>query len=162
MKKIHLFFIKTVAILAVLIFFSTARAQQKVPAEWQPGMKLTMSYGGGMRYYSYKVEIKETGSFMFVNDGGKETTYQLAITKKDLADLLRFLREKNFDRIESEMKGMTYDKASESIALSWEGNYIGAAESSAMDIVEKFEADYSAIRIYLDKLIAKVKKDDKR
>jgi hypothetical protein len=158
MKQIQRFFIKGIAILTALFFFTAAGAQQKVPAEWQPGMKFIMSYGGGMRYYSYKVEIKETGSFMFVNDGGKETIYPLVITKKELGDLLQFLREKNFDRIESEMKGMTYDKASESIGLSWGGNYIGASESSSMEIAEKYEADYSAIRIYLDKLIAKTKK----
>lgn len=154
----------TLRLYPVLSFFAislllscTTSSQTKLPDTWQPGMKLTMSYGGGMRYYSYNIEISDTGSFYSVNNEGTVTTSSLNITSKDLQELLALLKKHRLDRIRTETKGLIYDKGTQSIALSWSGNYIGASDGSTTAIAEKSMEDFNAISTWVFQLVEKSK-----
>jgi hypothetical protein len=148
---------KQVCILLFVLVSLSGRAQEKIPAKWQPGMKLSMSYGGGMQYYSYTIEITSDSSFMLVNDQGLEKKYKLILTPEQLDDILQILIKKNFSRIESEYSGFAYDKGSEDIMLSWNGKFAGAGESSAMSIKEKCRNDFREIQHYLYELALKIR-----
>lgn len=144
---------------AAMLFIScSAFSQTKLPDTWQPGMTLTQSYGGGMRYYSFKLQISDTGSFFMENVEGKVTNYKLEITQKDLDSLLAFLKKHRFDKIKGEISGPMHDKGTEHISLGWGSNYVGAGESYMMLIAEKDKADYNAIEGYLYLLRESTKK----
>jgi hypothetical protein len=161
MKTNHRPFQKWLLIATTFLISCNIFSQTKIPATWQPGMKLSMSYGGGMRYYSYKLEIKDSGSFYSVNEEGKVTNYKLNITTKDLNSLLTFLQNNRFDRIETEMKGPIYDKGSENILLSWNGHHIGAGENHMEVIADKYRDDYHEIESYIMQLVERSKQEVK-
>lgn len=140
---------RILSIVVFLFVIISARAQEKIPTAWQAGMKLTMSYGGGMHYYSYSLEITDTGSFFMENDQGLEKKYILKLTKRQLDEILQYLIKRNFSQLKSEYKGFAYDKASESIGLSWDGKYLGATENNSKSIAERYKADFSEIQGYL-------------
>lgn len=139
-------------IVSALFISLSIFSQKKLPVTWQPGMKLSMSYGGGMRYYSYKLQISDTGSFFIENTEGKITNYILELNKKDLDSLLQFLNRKHFASIETEMTGPVYDKGTETISLVWGDQYVGAGESYGQAIADKYKDDYNAIGNYIDAL----------
>lgn len=124
-------------------------SQSAIPVRWQPGMTLTMSYGGGMRYYSYKMLISDTGSYYIENSEGRISYYRLQMTAADLDSLAAYLSAQQLDKIEMEMKGPIHDKGSENISLAWDGHYEGAGESYMMVISEKWERAYNNIQAYL-------------
>lgn len=125
-------------------------------------MTLTSSYGGGMRYYSYKLQISDTGSFFIENVEGKVTHYVLELTKKDLDSLASFLCKHRLDKIKGEISGPIHDKGTEHISLNWDGNYVGAGESYMQLIADKDKEDYNAIEGYLYQLRETKKKKVKR
>lgn len=138
---------------AVLVFFiHNLFSQSKIPDTWQPGMQLTMSYGGGMRYYSYKLFISDTGSYLSVNEEGRVSNYKLRLGQKDLDSLLVFMRAKKFDAIKSEMSGPAHDKGSEHISLHWKDGWASAGESYMMSIAEKDRDRYLDVYWYIHSL----------
>jgi hypothetical protein len=146
----------------IVLLISSAQAQEKLPKEWQPGMTISFSYGGGMRYYSYEAVISDTASSYIVNDEGRVTHYKLNISKKQRNEILQFMRDHRFPELESELTGPTHDKGSETISLKWDGSFIDCGEGHATAIREKDKEDYSAIRNYLFSLVEKTKeKKDK-
>lgn len=155
MRSINRFFTVAAIFLFTFLYSCTGSSQTRIPATWQPGMKLTMSYGGGMRYYSYHTEITDTASYYEVNDGGVVTKTKLVFTQKDLNELLTFLRSHHFDKIKTAMHGITYDKGTESIALSWKDGSAIASDGSTESIAEESMDDYRAVRDFIEALIAK-------
>lgn len=150
-------FITTALLFSCLSVSQPALTGPSLPDSWQPGMKLTMSYGGGMRYYSYKLEITDTGSFYSVNEEGIVSKYSLSITAKDLDELLECLRKNRFDRIETLRTGHMHDKGSEKIGLSWKGNYISAGENHMSVIAEKDRRNYNNVETYIMALVHRTK-----
>ena len=145
-------FMKTIRLLAfasILFTSCSIFSQTRIPESWQPGMTLTSSYGGGMRYYSYKLQISDTGSFFIENVEGKVTNYILELTSKDLDSLLAFLRKHRLDKIKTEIRGPMHDKGTEHISLTWNGHTAGAGESYMELIADKDKEDYNAIDGYL-------------
>lgn len=112
-------------------------------------MTLTMQYGGGMMYYSYKLLISDTGSYYLENVQGKETLLRLEISPGGRDSILACLRDNRLDQIKTEMAGPMHDKGTETIALSWQGHYIGAGENYMMLIAEKDRERYDRIQVYL-------------
>lgn len=141
-----------------LLYSCTGSSQSSLPDTWQPGMKLTMSYGGGMRYYSYHIEIADTGSYHEVNEEGKITRTPLKITAQDLSALLAFLKSHHLDHIKTEATGLIYDKGTESILLSWGNHTAGASDGSSSGIADKSMGDFRAIATYIQTLVAKREK----
>ncbi len=141
------------AVFTAMLFVScTVYSQSKLPATWQPGMTLHMSYGGGMRYYSFKLQISDTGSFFMENVEGRVTNFKLDLTKKDLDSLLAFMRKHRFDKIEERMTGPIHDKGTENLSISWNGQYIGVGEGYMQLIADKDWEDYGAIEGYITTL----------
>lgn len=137
--------------LAFLLLLSSCSlfSQSGIPARWQTGMTLTMQYGGGMMYYSYKLLISDTGSYYLENVQGKETLLRLEISPGGRDSILSCLRKNRLDQIKSEMAGPMHDKGTETISLSWQGHYTGAGESYMMLIAEKDRERYDRILAFL-------------
>lgn len=133
-------------------------SQSVIPVKWQPGMTLTMSYGGGMMYYSYKLQISDTGSYFVENVQGRVSYYRLQLSPADLDSLAAQLSAQQLDKIEAEMKGPMHDKGSENISLTWGEHYEGAGESYMMVIKEKWAKAYNNICAYLYQLRESKKK----
>jgi hypothetical protein len=151
--------VKNWMLFALLLFISmTIFSQPKLPSSWQPGMKLTMKYGGGMRYYSYTLEISDSGSIFTENEEGRITRYKMPLSKKELDSLLRVLHDNHFESIKTEMTGPAHDKGTETISLVWGNNYAGISEGYAQDVVEKDKGRYSTVCQYGYQLMEKTKK----
>ena len=144
----------TIILLAVTIITCThCSPQSKLPGSWQPSMELKITYGGGMRDYSYEIAIKDTGSYRLVNDEGKETRTPLSFTKKELDELIGFLKSKLFDRIDSKMRnGIVNDMGTTNITLHWDTKKLGASIGATTDIEEADKENYAAIVAYINKL----------
>jgi hypothetical protein len=153
---------KFVVTIAAILISITIFSQVKIPSTWQPGMKLTMSYGGGMRYYSYKLEIKDTGSFMTIDDEGEISNYKLVTSKKDLDSLLYFLKKMHLNNIQSEITGPVDDKGTESIFLTWGDGFISTGENHMQGIAAKDRDYYSAIYNYIYSLAERTKRKVKK
>lgn len=151
--------VKNWMLVALLLFISmTIFSQSKLPSSWQPGMKLTMKYGGGMRYYSYTLEISDSGSIFTENEEGRITQYKMQLSKKELDSLLRVLHDNHFESIKTEMTGPAHDKGTETISLVWGNHYVGVSEGYAQDVVEKDKNRYSTVCQYGYQLMEKTKK----
>jgi hypothetical protein len=139
-----------------ILFASGCSGQSKLPGNWQPGMELKLTYGGGMRYYSSEIVIKETGSYRLVNDAGKEKKDELTFSQKELDELAVFLRTKSFDQIRShERDGIIYDMGTTSITLHV-GNKIYEVSVGATRAIPETDAEaYSAIRQYITQMTDK-------
>lgn len=145
-----------ILLIITIISFTSCASQSKLPDTWQPGMVLTITYSGGMRYYSSEIAIKETGSYRLINEEGKSTRDTLTFTKKELDDLIRLLKNKRFDQIDSDMRpGIVYDMGTTSTILQWGDNTEGITISATQNILKKDQDNYDAIRIYIDKLLTK-------
>jgi len=130
--------------------------QSKLPGNWLPGMELKISYGGGMRYYSSEIVIKETGSYRLINNEGKEKKEELIFTKKELDDLAVFLRTTSFDQIRSQDRdGIIYDMGTTSINLRVGEKIYEVSVGATRAVHEADAADYSAIRQYITQLTDK-------
>lgn len=137
--------------LAFLALFSSCAlfSQSGIPAHWQPGMTLTLEYGGGMMYYSYKLQISDTGSYYLENVQGKETRHRLEISAGERDSILACLRKYRFDRIKTVMAGPMHDKGTETLALTWGSHSISAGESYMTLIAEKDRERYDLIQGFL-------------
>jgi len=144
------------SLMIIIIACTNCASQSKLPDTWQPGMVLTITYGGGMRYYSSEIAIQETGSYRLINEEGKTTRDTLTFTKKQLDDLIRFLKNKKFDQIDSNMRpGIVYDMGTTSTILQWGNNTEGVTISATQNISKSDQDNYNEIRAYIDKLLAK-------
>lgn len=143
----------------VLFISVTIFSQPNIPSSWQAGMKLTMKYGGGMRYYSYTLEISDSGSIFTENEEGGITQYKMQLSKKELDSLLRVLNDNHFESIKTEMTGPAHDKGTETISLVWGNHYVGVSEGYAQDVVEKDKGRYSTVCQYVYQLMEKTKKN---
>lgn len=142
---------KNIFSLALLlpVFICTLPSQSQLPTAWQPGMTIEVSYGGGMRYYSYELLISDTGSYFMENHEGRILKTTLTLSKEELNRTLEFLREKAFDRIETEMTVPMHDKGSETITISWDHQRISKGTGHAQEIVESHKGRYLQIRNFL-------------
>lgn len=153
---------KTIRTLLKLTFFTmgilliTADSNgQGIPSSWQPGMKITMTYGGGMRPFSDTVFISDAVCYYSASDQGKLTRFEFTLTQKELDALALFLRQQKFDKIRDGAKPtFTYDKGSTSILLQWGDQFAGAGTSASLELEDKQKANFDAVRIYLDELVA--------
>lgn len=153
---------KTIRTLLKLTFFTmgilliTADSNgQGIPSSWQPGMKITMTYGGGMRPFSDTVFISDAVCYYSASDEGKLTRFEFTLTQKELDALALFLRQQKFDKIRDGAKPtFTYDKGSTSILLQWGDQFAGAGTSASLELEDKQKANFDAVRIYLDELVA--------
>lgn len=138
------------------ILLTTADSNgQGIPSNWQPGMKITMTYGGGMRPFSDTVFISDAVCYYSANNEGKLTHYEFTLTKKELDSLALFLRQRKFDKIHEGAKPtFTYDKGSTSILLQWGDHFAGAGTSASLELEDQQKANFDAVRIYLDQLVA--------
>lgn len=132
------------------LLFSSCFSQSSLPDTWQPGMKLTMTYGGGMRYYSSITVIQEEGSYEKVIDEGKETVTELHFTKAQLNELMRVLKANRFDKIKSDMRaGIVYDMGTSSTQLEWGNKIYGFSMGATQEIAAADQKKYQAITSYL-------------
>lgn len=128
---------------------------QGIPSSWQPGMKITMTYGGGMRPFSDTVFISDALCYYSASDEGKLTHFEFTLTQKELDSLALFLRQRKFDKIREGAKPtFTYDKGSTSILLQWSDHFAGAGTSASLELEDKQKEDFDAVRNYLDQLVA--------
>lgn len=138
---------------------------QELPASWQPGMTITMTYGGGMAPYTDTVFISDGGCYFAARSQGKLTRHLFSLDKNELDSLAQFLRRRNFDKIDEGARPvLTYDKGSTSILLQWDNHFVGAGTSASMDLEDKQREDFYAVANYLDQLVAahSKKKKEKR
>lgn len=142
--------------LTIGILLTTADSYgQGIPASWQPGMKITMTYGGGMRPFSDTVFISDALCWYSASDEGKLTRFEFTLTQKELDSLALFLRQRKFDKIhEGANPTFTYDKGSTSILLQWDDRFAGAGTSASLELEDKQKANFDAVRNYLDRLVA--------
>ncbi|MBK6826588.1 MAG: hypothetical protein IPG86_06885 [Chitinophagaceae bacterium] len=63
MKKIPVFALLLFSCLSCSLF-----GQNSLPDRWEPGMTIQLTYGGGMRYYSYELQVSDTGSYYMENN----------------------------------------------------------------------------------------------
>ena len=137
-----------------IIFFLSCSSQSKIPDSWQPDMVLKMDYGGGMRNYSSTLEIKDTGSYLLVNEDGKTRRSPLSFSKKELDELVKFLKTKKFDLIRSASTGsISYDMATTRTSLQWGKNRFEIARGATENISKASEGDYFAVIEYINKLL---------
>ena len=128
---------------------------QKLPKIWLPSMKIESSYGGGMLYYNYKIIITDSVSSMKIESNEGIENYSRKFTKAELNALLAFFGKHRFDKITSKLVGPAHDKASESVSVSWENDFIGASESASQNITEEYSEDFRAIQEHLQGLFKK-------
>jgi len=158
MKKLQQKLLILSLLFTIVISCINCTAQSNLPDTWQPDMVLKMTYGGGMRYYSYSIEIKETGSYRLVNDGGKETKYDLSFTKQQLDQLIQFLKTQKFDKIKSVKRDdIVYDMGTTSIILSWGKNINGASVGATETLPKADQEIFNAVRIYIEQFVGKNK-----
>lgn len=154
MKTIRTFLKLTFFTMGILLITADSNGQG-IPSNWQPGMKITMTYGGGMRPFSDTVFISDAICYYSASDEGKLTRFEFTLTQKELDALARFLRQQKFDKIRDGAKPtFTYDKGSTSILLQWGDHFAGAGTSASLELEDKQKANFDAIRIYLDQLVA--------
>ncbi len=151
MKKNYLY----LAVIIALFIPGYGVAQAKIPASWQPGMKITANYSGGQSPYSYNLEITDSLSTFKLRTQNGQKNYRKTFSKEELDNILKFLSAQKFDRIKSEYTGFTHDKASQSIILSWGRESVGASQSSNQSIVESYRENFAAIEQYLQELFDK-------
>jgi hypothetical protein len=139
---------------SISIFFSSCFSQSSLPDTWQPGMKLTMSYGGGMRYYSSTTVIQEEGSYEEINEEGKVTRTELHFTKAQLNELMKTLKANRFDKINSKMRdGIVYDMGTSSTQLTWDTHTYGYSVGATEEIPAKDQKQYETVSGYLSKFL---------
>jgi hypothetical protein len=161
MKKIRTFLQLSFFTLGVALFTADSHGQS-IPASWQTGMTITMTYGGGMTPYTDTVFISDSGCYFAARTQGKLTKHVFILTKNELDSLAQFLRRRNFDKIsEGARPVLTYDKGSTSILLQWDDHFVGAGTSASMDLEDKQQEDFYAVSNYLDQLVASHSKKKK-
>lgn len=154
MKTIRTFLKLTFVTMGILLTTADSNGQG-LPFGWQPGMKITMTYGGGMRPFSDTVFISDAICYYSASDEGKLTRFEFTLTQKELDALALFLRQQKFDKIRDGAKPtFTYDKGSTSILLQWADHFAGAGTSASLELEDKQKANFDAVRIYLDQLVA--------
>jgi hypothetical protein len=142
-------------LLPVMMLINYTASGQTIPETWTPSMKIQASYGGGMLYYSYEIQITDTSGFMMIESDKGIKKYTRAFTKTELNSVLKFLSDHRLQKMKTKFNGLTNDKASESVSLSWDLHYIGASENSSMAVQEEFRQDFSLIQQYLIGLFVK-------
>ena len=137
------------------IFFSSCFSQSSLPDTWQHNMSLTMTYGGGMRYYSSTVVIREDSSYSEVDEEGKITRTQLHFTKAQLDELIKTLKTNRFDKISADMRpGIVYDMGTSTTLLNWGNKVFGYSVGATLEIPAKDEKRYQAVSAYLAKFMS--------
>lgn len=143
-------------ILAFSLGLSFNGSAQKLPDNWTHVMKLEASYHGGMSQYSFHLVITDTLSTMTEITHKGRKVYKKTFTPKELNTLLAFLKTYRFDQIKSKLApGITNDKGTESVMLSWDYNVLGASESASSNLQEEYEEDFEAIQRYVKGLFRK-------
>lgn len=129
---------------------------QKLPDAWPHTMKLEASYHGGMTQYSFTILITDSLSTMTELTQKGRKIYKKKFTQKELDTILAFLKTYRIDQIKSKMTpGITHDKGSESLTLSWDYNIVGASESASSMIEDAYKEDFDAIQGHVKGLFRK-------
>lgn len=148
MKK-QLYYYPVIVLMVAMLFPVYTIAQARIPATWQPGMKLTANYSGGQSTYSYNLEITEGVSTFKLRSQDNMKNYKKTFSKEELDNILKYLVSQKFDKIKATYTGFTHDKASQSIILSWGSESIGVSENSNQTIIEGYRPNFLAIEQYL-------------
>ncbi len=155
---------KSRLMLLFFLFISTATVTnaQVLPDSWQPGMRLSISYGGGMRQQMDTVVIALGRSYERHQGMDNNTSFSCVFSAKELNQLLQFLKTGNFDKIKSEDRlGIVHDMGSNTILLEWGNNVLGVSSSATQLVPAMFEKDLSDIYAYIDKMMNTKKKQGK-
>lgn len=136
-----------------LFFITPSSAQDTMPVKWQHGMKLLLTYSGGMSPYYLKAEITDTGSYITETIKNKLTRYKVEIPNDQLDELLHYLHQHQFHKLKAKMTGPVSDKGSESILITWNGGSAGAGENYMMGYEGKDRELYSMLRHHIYSLI---------
>ena len=131
------------------VFACTLHSQSHLPQQWQDGMTIKVSYGGGMRYYSYELLISDTGSYFMENNEGRLAKTSLALSREQLDKIMAFLRDKEFDLIQTEMTAPVHDKGTEQVTIQWGRNMISKGTGHAQEIKEAHKDRYLQVRNFL-------------
>lgn len=157
-------FLKATHRIGILLFICFAASHavqaQGLPDTWQPGMVLTTYYGGGMRPQSDSLRIAEAISFER-HSGMNNKKYAFHFSAQELNNLLRFLKEKHFDKIRTGQPAMVYDGWSSDITLQWNNRFIIIETGAGYDVPETYRKDLSDIIQYINSMVDLKKKDRK-
>lgn len=147
MKKIPVFALLLFSCLSCSLF-----GQNSLPDRWEPGMTIQLTYGGGMRYYSYELLVSDTGSYYMENNEGRIIKSKIHFYKDQLDNLLAFLKEQQFDQIQSELTAPMHDKGSELITIQWGQKKIAIGTGHAKEIIDAHKSRYLKVRNYLQQM----------
>jgi hypothetical protein len=158
-------FFKTPCRISIFLFIYFAASNhvhaQGLPDTWQPGMALTTYYGGGMRPQSDSLRITDDISFER-HTGMNNKKYAFHFSAQELNDLLRFLKEKHFDKIRTGQPAMVYDGWSSDITLQWNNTFISIETGAGYAVPEAYRKDLSDILQYITGMADQKKKHRKR
>jgi hypothetical protein len=149
-----------ILLFACLAIFNHVQAQV-LPDTWQPGMALTTYYGGGMRDQTDSLRIAADKSFERHSGMDNNKKYTLNFSMQELNDVLQFLKEKNFDKIETGMPMAVNDGWSSDITLQWNNNFISINTGASYHVAEKYRKDVADIIQYISNMVERKKKHRK-
>jgi hypothetical protein len=158
-------FLKTAHQIVIVLFICLAASgrveAQSLPDTWQPGMALTTYYGGGMRPQSDSLRIAEDLSFERHTGMDNNKKYAFRFSQQELNDLLRFLKEKHFDKIKTGLPAMVDDGWSSDITLQWNYSVISIDTGAGYEVPAAYRKDLSDIIQYINNMVDQKKKHRK-
>ena len=159
-------FLKTahqIVIVLCICLAASCRAQaQPLPDSWQPGMALTTYYGGGMRPQTDSLRIADDISFERHTGMDNNKKYAFHFSQQELNDLLRFLKEKHFDKIKTGLPAMVDDGWNSDITLQWKDTMISIETGAAYEVPPAaYRKDLSDIIQYINNMVAQKTKHRK-
>jgi len=126
---------------------------------------LSINYyeGGGMVYYSEKLNISADSCVYEINDGGVVSKVYFNLTPAELDALYKVFTDNDFSNIKTREE-QVYDRGGESISLSWgQGKYANISDGGMTFIEKNWQKEWSnclnAVKQALVKGTEKQKKD---
>lgn len=139
-NSLNMKFVKQILIITIAVCSLIPEqgfSQGKLPETWTKDMKLVFSESGGIWSHSSEVKISEKG-YLHTNQVGDVVNTDINFTKKELNDLLSFLKKKNIQKLKPnfdpnyECPGD--DCVTSTILITWGGNKISVAEKTRADV----------------------------
>jgi hypothetical protein len=141
-------------VLLMITFVACTRAQPPLPAQWQPGMKLTMTSGGGKRYGTATTVISADSSIKKYEGGHENYSFTLPVTKTDLDSLALYLRQQQFHKIKTRPRnGVVYDMPTSTLTLVCGGRTFAVSTGAAQEVLPAYKENLSNVYNYLYRLI---------
>jgi hypothetical protein len=83
------------------------------------------------------------------NNEGRLAKTSLALSREQLDKIMAFLRDKEFDLIQTEMTAPVHDKGTEQVTIQWGRNMISKGTGHAQEIKEAHKDRYLQVRNFL-------------